>query len=149
MQWIHATDLEEISARDLYLILKLRQDIFIVEQNCIYEDIDNIDPDSEHVYLKKDKQIIAYSRIVPAGIKFQYPSIGRIVVHKSFRGKGFGKEIVRRSLGLLSEREVATVLIEAQSHLQKFYESLGFRKVSSPYPIDGLSHIKMQQELEI
>lgn len=143
MQWIHASNLEEISAGDLYQILKLRQDIFIIEQDCIYADIDNIDPYSEHIFLKDDGQIIAYSRIVPAGKKFKYPSIGRIVVKKSKRGDGFGKEIIKRCLNCLSQREIETVLIEAQSHLQTFYESLGFKKISKAYPVDGILHIKM------
>ena len=140
--------MQEVSATDLYQILKLRQDVFIVEQNCIYEDIDDLDPNSEHVFLKNDGKIIAYSRIVPAGMKFEYPSIGRIVINKSHRGKGFGKEIVQKSLNILSERKVKVVLIEAQSHLQRFYETLGFKKISDSYPVDGISHIKMTYEFE-
>lgn len=147
MQWIHASDLHEISANDLYQILKLRQDVFIIEQNCIYEDIDNLDPDSEHIFCKDDDNIIAYSRIVPAGKKFNYPSIGRIVINKSFRGEGYGKEIVQRSLTILSEREVRTVIIEAQNHLRGFYKSLGFEKISDPYEVDGILHIKMAHHI--
>lgn len=96
MQWIYTTDMQEISAADLYQILKLRQDIFIIEQNCTYNDIDNIDPDSEHIFLKNEEQIIAYSRIVPAGKKFDHPSIGRILVHKSFRNHSEGKDTEKR-----------------------------------------------------
>jgi ElaA protein len=143
MQWFHTSDLNEIPASDLYQILKLRQDIFIIEQNCNYHDIDNIDTDSEHIYLKEDGEIISYSRIVPAGIKFACPSIGRIVVKKTYRGNGFGKEIVRRCLKILSQRGVSSVYIEAQSHLESFYESVGFKKISDSYPVDGISHIKM------
>lgn len=143
MQWIHASNLQEISADNLYQILKLRQDVFIIEQDCIYNDIDDLDPVSEHIFLKGDKQIIAYSRLVPAGKKFEYPSIGRIVTHKSFRGQGYGKEIIQRSLTILSQRGIKTVVIEAQSHLQKFYESLKFEKISDPYDVDGIMHIKM------
>ncbi len=143
MQWIHTSNLQEISSNDLYQILKLRQDVFIVEQDCIYHDIDNLDPNSEHVFLKNDQEVIAYSRIVPAGKKFDHPSIGRIVTHQSFRGKGYGREIVKRSLTILTERGIKTVIIEAQNHLQKFYESLGFKKISEPYDVDGILHIKM------
>lgn len=148
MQWIHAIDIQEISPIDLYNILKLRQDIFIIEQDSNYEDIDNLDPHSEHIFLKNDDQVIAYSRIVPAGKKYQHPSIGRIVVHKSFRGEGYGKELVKRSLKLLSERGIEVVFIEAQSHLQKFYGSLGFNKISDPYMVDGISHIKMMYQFK-
>lgn len=143
MQWIHVQNLQEMSADDLYQILQLRQNVFIVEQTCIYKDIDNLDPDSEHVFLKNHGQIIAYSRLVPAGKKFKYPSIGRIVTHQLFRGKGYGREIVQRSLKILSKRGVRRVMIEAQSHLQKFYESLGFKKISNVYTVDGIRHIKM------
>lgn len=143
MQWFHSANLEEMPAKDLYQILKLRQDIFIIEQECNYEDIDNIDPISEHIYLKDNEKLIAYSRIVPAGTKYDHPSIGRVIVEKNYRGSGLGKEIVKRSLILLTERGIRTVYIEAQSHLQSFYESLGFQKISESYPIDGISHIKM------
>lgn len=143
MQWIHTTEFEKISAVDLYQILKLRQDIFIVEQNCIYKDIDDLDPHSEHIFLKDEKETIAYARIVPAGKKFEHASIGRIVVKKSQRGKGYGIEVVKRAIEILYARDVDTVLIEAQNHLQAFYESLGFEKVSDPYPVDGIPHVKM------
>lgn len=143
MQWIHASNFQEISATDLYQILKLRQDVFIIEQGCNYQDIDNLDPCSEHIFLKNGEQIVAYSRLVPAGKKFENPSIGRIVTSKSVRGKGYGKELVQRSLTILKDREFKTVIIEAQSHLQKFYESLGFQKISEPYDVDGILHIKM------
>jgi ElaA protein len=138
--------MSDVSAIDLYQILKLRQDIFIIEQNCTYDDIDNIDTCSEHIYLKNNNQVIAYSRIVPAGTKFHHPSIGRIIVHKSFRGKGFGREVVQRALKVLSERETEAVFIEAQNHLKEFYESIGFKQLSEPYPIDGIQHIKMIHE---
>ncbi|MDZ7718991.1 MAG: GNAT family N-acetyltransferase [Balneolaceae bacterium] len=144
MKWIHATNLEEISAMELYQILKLRQDVFIIEQQCIYEDIDDIDPYSEHIYLKDGETIVAYSRIVPAGKKFDRPSIGRIVVKRSHRGKGYGLEVVQRCMKILSKRNVDKVLIEAQNYLKAFYESLGFKKISDPYPVDGILHIKME-----
>lgn len=143
MQWVHTSNLQEMSAIDLYQILKLRQDVFIIEQGCIYPDIDNLDPNSEHIYLKNDQEVIAYSRIVPAGKKFDHPSIGRIVTNKAFRRKGYGREIVQRSLTILKERGVKTVMIEAQNHLQKFYKSLGFQKIGEPYEVDGILHIKM------
>lgn len=143
MEWIHASNLQEISANDLYQILKLRQDVFILEQNCNYNDIDNLDQDSEHVFLKDDENVIGYSRIVPAGKKFEQPSIGRIVIQKSYRKKGYGKEIIERALNILSQRGIKIVVIEAQNHLQKFYESLGFKKSSDPYDVDGIFHIKM------
>lgn len=143
MQWIHAGSIEELSSHDLYRILKLRQDIFIIEQDCIYADIDDVDFFSEHLYLKDEDLVIACSRIVPAHKKFDVPSIGRIAVHKNYRKKGLGKELVQRSLDILSKKNIDTVIIEAQSYLQAFYESMGFQKSSEPYDVDGISHIKM------
>lgn len=144
MQWIHAGSMEEISAPDLYQILKLRQDIFVIEQDCIYQDIDNIDPFCEHLFLKDEDLVIACSRIVPTQKKFDVPSIGRIAVHKKYRKKGLGKELVQRSLDILSKKNnIDSVIIEAQSYLQIFYESLGFKRISEPYDVDGISHIKM------
>lgn len=149
MQWIHARNLENINPLDLYNILKLRQDIFIIEQDCLYEDMDDVDPVCEHLFLKKYKRVITYARIVPAGKKMKHPSIGRIIVHKEYRGKGYGREIIRKALGILSQRKTEAVMIEAQSHLQTFYESLGFEKISDPYPVDGISHIKMNFQFGI
>ena len=147
MQWIHVSNLQELSAIDLYQILKLRQDVFIIEQDCVYNDIDNLDQDSEHIFLKTDNDVIAYARLVPADIKFEHPSIGRIVIRESFRGKGHGKELIQRSITILTERGVKTVVIEAQSHLQKFYTSFGFQKTSEPYDVDGILHVKMTHEI--
>lgn len=143
MEWIYARSMKEFSANDLYSMLKLRQDIFIIEQKCIYEDIDNIDPKCEHLLVKEDNKIVGCCRIVPASIKFKHPSIGRVAVHKAYRKKGFGKKLVLKSLEILSERNTDSVIIEAQSYLLDFYESLGFTAISEAYPVDGISHHKM------
>lgn len=143
MQWIHARSLSDLSPDDLYQMLKLRQDVFIIEQECIYDDIDNIDPLCEHLLLKDGPEVIACSRIVPAKIKFEHPSIGRIAVHKEYRKRGFGKEIVQMALEILAKKNLDTVIIEAQSYLLTFYESLGFQKNSEAYPVDGISHHQM------
>lgn len=143
MQWIHARSLSDLSPDDLYQMLKLRQDVFIIEQECIYHDIDNIDPVCEHLLLKDESDVIACSRIVPEKIKFEYPSIGRITVQKQYRMRGLGKKMVQQALDVLAEKNIDTVIIEAQSYLLTFYESLGFKKISEAYPVDGISHHKM------
>lgn len=143
MQWIHAKSMADYSALDLYQMLKLRQDIFIIKQECIYNDIDNIDPFCEHLLLKEGDLAIACTRIVPAGKKFDDPSIGRIAVHKRYRKRGIGKEMIQKALAILSTKNAKTVVIEAQSYLLDFYESLGFRQVSDQYLVDGIPHIKM------
>lgn len=143
MQWIHAQILDELSTHELYQMLRLRQDVFIVEQECIFSDIDNVDPLCEHLLLKIDNDIIGCSRIVPPGKIFEHPSIGRIAVHKEYRGKGLGKKIVEKSLKILSETGTENVIIEAQTYLLAFYKSLGFNTISEAYPVDGISHNKM------
>lgn len=143
MQWIHARSMADLSAFDLYQMLKLRQDIFIIEQECIYDDIDNIDPICEHLLLKDGDLTIACTRIVPAGNKFDNPSIGRIAVQKNYRKRGIGKEMIQKALEILSTKNAEIVIIEAQSYLLDFYKSLGFQKVSDRYLVDGIPHIKM------
>lgn len=143
MQWIHAKTMEQLSPLDVYQLLKLRQDIFIIEQECIFYDIDNIDQKSEHLLLKDGTKVIGYSRIVPAGEIFTAPSIGRIAVHKDYRRMGLGKKIVQKSLDILAKEKSNKVIIEAQNYLREFYESLGFVKISDLYPLDGITHIKM------
>lgn len=139
----HVTEFNKLSPADVYNILKLRQDVFIIEQNCIYEDIDEIDLQSEHVMLYDGVMLTAYARIVPAGIKFDDISVGRIVVNRDYRQKGLGKTIVNEVLKILWDRETKKVVIEAQLYLQKFYESLGFKKISEPYDVDEIAHIIM------
>ena len=143
MNWKHVKNFSDFTPKELYRILKLRQDVFIIEQDCIYDDIDGLDLESEHLLLRIKDKIAAYCRIVPPHLKFGTPSIGRIVVHPGFRGKGYGKEIVEKSLEILRVRDADVITIEAQEYLQHFYESLGFQKISDPYDVDGIPHIRM------
>lgn len=147
MKWKHANRFEDLSPADIYNILKLRQDIFIIEQNCIYDDIDSLDPDCEHLLLYDENRLVAYSRIVPAGKKFKTPSIGRIAVAKAYRGDGLGRKLMEKSVDLLKMADQQEILIEAQLYLCKFYESIGFIKISDPYDVDGIDHIKMKLTL--
>jgi ElaA protein len=148
MNWKYVKRMEELSAEDLYKILKLRQDVFVIEQNCIYEDIDNLDQKSEHLLLESGNKLIAYSRIVPAGLKFATPSIGRIVVSPAHRGRGYGYRIVKKSIEIVRESGSKEVFIEAQEYLHDFYQQLGFEKISDPYDLDGIQHIEMKIKLE-
>jgi len=147
MEFIRYSGFEKIPAEDLYEVLKLRQDIFIIEQTCIYDDIDGRDAQSHHLLLKKSDSLAAYSRIVPPGEKFDNVSIGRIVVHKKFRGRGLGKKIVIESIKWIREMGYDQVVIEAQAHLQKFYGELGFEATSEIYDEDGIPHLQMTRNL--
>jgi len=134
----------ELSLKQLYEVLKLRQEVFIVEQNCAYLDADELDLGSFHLLGFVDEQLAAYSRVLPAGMRFAHPSIGRIVVSPAFRKFGFGKELVQESLAHLEKHfGNQAVTIHAQAHLQKFYEALGFQRSSEEFLEDGIPHIEM------
>ncbi len=135
--------IDEMSPSELYEILKLRQDIFIVEQNCVYDDIDGLDGASQHLILKIDNKLVAYSRIVPAKVKFDEISIGRIVVREEFRGEGYGEKIVLESIKRIAENGHKDIRIEAQAHLLHFYENLGFNSAGETYILDGIPHLQM------
>lgn len=135
----------DLPADLLHDILKLRQDVFIIEQTCLYEDIDGKDPVCTHLVLSSsDGDMVGYSRIVPPGAIHNEPSIGRIVVPVSQRGNGTGRRLVEESIRVTREQYPGEkILITAQVHLQPFYESLGFVQTSKPYDDAGIMHIEM------
>jgi len=137
---------DDLSPSLLYQILKLRQDVFIIEQKCIYDDIDNVDPFCTHLCLLENERLIGYARIVPPEKKFKQPSIGRIIVSPESRGYSYGRMIIRESLKIIRSQGAEKTIIEAQHHLKKFYESEGFIKEGPVYDVDGIPHIKMWQK---
>lgn len=147
MTWKIIHEFNQFEAIDLYRVLKLRQDIFIIEQDCIYDDIDTLDLVSRHLLLYDNETLVAYCRIVPGGVKFDTPSIGRVIVNPNYRSLGKGKELMKKVLELLSEENVSKVAIEAQVYLERFYQSFGFLKRSDPYDVDGINHILMDISL--
>lgn len=143
MNWKIYQGLTEFNSLHLYEVLKLRQDIFIIEQNCIYDDIDGLDKHSDHLLLLRNKDLVGYLRIVPDGKKFDEISLGRIVIHKNFRGGGYGEKLVKKGIQIAAGKKPGEVRIEAQSHLESFYQKLGFRTVSNSYDVDGIPHLQM------
>jgi ElaA protein len=137
-----------LSAKELYAILKLRSEIFVVEQKCVYLDADGKDPSCQHLMLYQQKELVAYARIVPAGISFSEPSIGRIVSSDAVRGKGFGKELVRLAIeNCIRLYGRQPIKIGAQLYLKKFYESFGFISEGDVYNEDGIDHIHMRRSV--
>src|ERR1700722_3054126 len=126
---------DELTAHELYAILQLRNEVFVVEQNCVFQDADNKDQQSFHLMGWEEKKLAAYTRIVPAGICYEETSIGRVVTSPSSRRKGLGRELMLQSLdtahSLLGKDSV--IKIGAQLYLKKFYESLGFAQTSEIY----------------
>ncbi|SEB18932.1 GNAT family N-acetyltransferase [Pedobacter hartonius] len=135
---------ESLTAKELYAILRLRSEIFVVEQNCVFLDMDNNDQVSQHLMLYQNKELTAYARIVPAGIAFAEPSIGRIVSSPAARGKGFGKQLVKLGIeNCIRLHGNKPIKIGAQIYLKAFYESFGFVSEDDFYEEDGIDHVHM------
>lgn len=132
----------ELTARELFEIYKLRIDVFVVEQNCPYHDIDDADTASYHVWLQDDDGIEAYLRVLPAGAKFDEVSIGRVIAVK--RRQGLGTRIVDAGIGVAQEKfHAGKIKIEAQTYARAMYEKLGFVQVGDEFFEDGIPHIPM------
>ena len=134
----------ELSVDELYAILQLRNEVFVVEQNCPYQDCDNNDQQSHHFMGWQQNKLVAYTRLIPAGITYNEISIGRVVTSPAIRRTKIGKELMLRSIEKLQHLfGNQPIKIGAQLYLKKFYESLGFGKISDIYLEDGIEHIKM------
>lgn len=130
---------------DLYAILAARVDVFVVEQDCPYSELDGLDQTAQHLWaVTETGQIAAYARITAPGTRFEEPSIGRVITASAFRGRGLGRQLMNRALELAqSHYPDASLRISAQQHLQPFYETLGFQFVCGPYDEDGIPHVEM------
>lgn len=134
----------ELTPHELYAILQLRNAVFVVEQQCIFQDADNKDPYCYHVMGWDQTNLVAYTRIVPPGISYEESSIGRVVVLPTARKNGTGKILMQKSVEILfSLFGKIPVRIGAQLYLQQFYESLGFQQSGPKYFEDGIEHIEM------
>lgn len=135
---------ESISATEVYKILRLRSEVFVVEQDCVYQDIDNLDQKAYHVTGYKNDLLIAYARIFKPGDYFNYSSIGRVLVKKRERYLQYGHQLVDVSIRYITENlQEREILISAQTYLLKFYNTHGFRQQGDEYLEDGIPHIKM------
>lgn len=139
---------KELDSITLYNILELRNSVFIVEQNCVYQDIDNKDREALHVIFKKKGKVVAYTRCFAPGLYFKEASIGRVVVLKTQRNNNYGHQIMKISLqAILSNYNTKNVTLSAQTYLKKFYESHGFYKTGKEYLEDGIPHILMRNRV--
>lgn len=134
----------DLKPEELYAILRLRSEVFVVEQNCVFLDMDNKDQVSHHLMGWQENKLVAYARIVPAGISYVEFSIGRIVSSPDVRGQGIGRVLVDKSIQLAYALHGKGVIrIGAQYYLRGFYESFGFKKAGEIYLEDGIEHIEM------
>lgn len=131
-----------LSNEELYRILKLRADVFILEQNCMYNDYDFVDFSAKHLFIQDGEEVVAYARLYFKNEKLG--SFGRVVVHPDYRKQGLGREVVAATLQELRKTAVSEVLISAQTYLKAFYESFGFVQCSGEYDDEGIPHIDMQ-----
>jgi ElaA protein len=141
---ILAKNLEELSVYELYDLLQLRSKVFVVEQDCVYLDLDGKDSKALHIIGKKEGKIVAYTRCFEPGIYFEEASIGRVVVELEQRKYGYGHHIMQASIkAIKSYYDTSIIKISAQTYLRKFYESQGFNQIGEGYHEDGIPHIAM------
>lgn len=135
----------ELNTEELYQILKLRADVFVIEQNCLYADCDDRDRHAHHLFVEKNGSIVGYLRILDKGETFDEIAIGRLVVREDYRGIGLARHMMSKALVFVTEYlHEDTVKLSAQQYLIEFYESLGFEQITEVYEEDGIPHVDMQ-----
>ena len=146
MNWFLRT-FDELSLRQLYQLLKLRQEVFVVEQNCPYLDADGEDEHAEHLFARsEDGNMVAYARLYQANSAQSYSRIGRVLTAQSMRGKGLGRELMQRSIDYLQQRTPnSPIRVGAQVYLLEFYKDFGFKPMGDEYLEDGIPHIDMER----
>ncbi|WP_034761890.1 GNAT family N-acetyltransferase [Rossellomorea vietnamensis] len=143
MSW-KVKSFNELSTHELYELLLVRTQVFVVEQDCPYLEVDGKDLHAHHLYKEENGEVVAYARLLPAGVSYNEPSIGRVLVKEGHRRKGFASELVKRGLAIIhDEWGDQPVKIQAQEYLQEFYGSFGFRAITETYLDDGIPHIDM------
>ena len=138
----HENSFRQLTTDELYELLRVRSEVFVVEQNCVYQDMDGDDREAVHLWLTLDDKIVALARVCPAGTHMTEISIGRVITTE--RGKGYGKQIMLHAIRAAIEHFGATLIdIEAQEYAKGFYEGVGFKQSSETFMLDGIPHIKM------
>jgi ElaA protein len=148
LNWI-CKPFTELSLKELYAILQLRNEVFVVEQNCVFQDADDKDQLCWHFMGWVNDQLAAYTRLVPMGISYAEASIGRVVTFPKMRKSGIGKELMERSIQMIFQLwGKQPIRIGAQVYLKRFYESFGFQQCSNIYMEDNIEHIQMILQAE-
>jgi ElaA protein len=135
---------EEITTSELYEIIKARVDVFVVEQDCPYHDLDGYDQQAIHIWAEEDKHVLAYCRIFNKGIKYPETSIGRVLTTEKARGKSLGKQLIQYAVETIENRfHTSEVRISAQDYLLRFYSGFGFEDTGKKYLEDNIPHTEM------
>lgn len=138
------TSFSELSPAALYEVMQARVAVFIVEQQCLYQDLDGLDPLCQHLLMRgTEGALLGYVRIVPAGLSYKEIAIGRVITTHAGRGQGLGKRLMMAAIAACEAHGERRIRIGAQAHLQAFYQSCGFVTDSAPYEEDGIPHVKM------
>jgi len=137
--------MDELTSSELYAIMKLRSEVFVVEQNCVYLDADGKDGGAYHLCgWLNNELLVAYARLLAPGVSYTEASIGRVVTHQAYRKDGYGKTLMSKAIeNTCTIFDTQTIKIGAQQYLTKFYNSLGFNVSSEPYLEDGIPHLEM------
>ena len=139
---LHKKLFREMTVDELYELLRVRAEVFVVEQDCVYQDLDGDDQVSVHLWLTDGGKVVALCRVCPAGTHMEEVSIGRVITTE--RGKGYGKLIMLEGIKVAQEHfNAKRIDIEAQEYARGFYEQVGFRQSSEPFMLDGIPHIRM------
>ncbi|WP_438964888.1 GNAT family N-acetyltransferase [Flavobacterium sp.] len=137
----------ELSLQELYKLLQLRSEVFVVEQNCVYQDVDGKDEKALHVLGFFEDELVAYTRLFDKGYYFEEASIGRVVVSEKVRAKKFGHELMKVSIATVEQEfKTSEITISAQEYLKKFYETHQFEQTSEMYLEDDIPHIQMKRK---
>jgi len=140
-QWCR---LDQLTAAEAHRVFAAREAVFVVEQQCAYQELDELDLGAQHLIAWHDTQVAAYLRVLAPGVKFVEPSMGRVLTAKAHRGTGLGRDVVRRGLEYVDANYCGWALrISAQLYLERFYRAFGFAVASDPYSEDGIPHIEM------
>ena len=135
---------DELTTKELYEILRICAEVFVVEQDCVYQDLDSKDEDAYHLFGEEKGDVVSYLRILQKGVVYQETAIGRVLTKKSYRKKWLSREMVQRAIDFITNDIVENeIRISAQAYLLKFYESFGFETTSDVYLEDGIEHIEM------
>lgn len=141
---IKVKSFQKLTKEELYDVLQLRSEVFVVEQDCVYQDLDGKDQKALHVLGYENQKLVAYTRLFKANDYFDHASIGRVVVAKNKRHINYGIEIMTASIEAIHDIfQQKTIKISAQSYLKNFYEKFGFKKVGEEYLEDGIPHVEM------
>lgn len=143
---LHQKSFQELTVDELYELLRVRSEVFVLEQNCVYQDLDGDDQKSIHLWLTVANKVVALARVCPAGTHMQEVSIGRVITTE--RGKGYGKQIMLHAIEAAKEHfDAKQIDIEAQEYAKGFYENVGFKQSSDTFMLDGIPHIRMTLRL--